>query len=91
MNWFNENKMILNREKFQAIIIKQYHANEILKIGSKEIKVASQVKRLGVDIDNKPKFEQHANCICKLAANHLNALIRLKRFLGFQEKKCPSK
>ena len=47
-----------------------------MKIGSKEIKVASQVKLLGVEIDKKLNFEQHINCICKSAANQLNALIR---------------
>ena len=43
LNWFNENKMIVNPEKFRGIIIdkrKQDHANKIFKIGSKEIKVA---------------------------------------------------
>ena len=47
LNWFNENKMIVNPRKFQAIIIdkrKQDHTNEIFKIGPKEIKVACQVK-----------------------------------------------
>ena len=77
-------------KKFRAIMIdkrKQDHTNKIFKIGSKEIKVASQVKLLGVEIDNKLNFEQHINHICKSAANQLNALIRLKRFLGFQERK----
>ena len=90
LNWFNQNKMIVNPGEFQAIIIdkrKQDHTNEISKIGSKEIKVASQVKLLGVEIDNKLNFERHINRICKSAANKLNALIRLKRFLGFQERK----
>ena len=44
LNWFKENKMIVNPGKFQAIIIdkrKQDHTNEIFKIGSKEIKVPS--------------------------------------------------
>ena len=90
LNWFNENKMIVNPGKFQAIIIDkriQDHTNEIFKIGSKEIKVAPQVKLLGVEIDSKLNFEQHINRICKSAANQLNALIRLKRFLGFLERK----
>ena len=50
MNWFNENEINVNPEKFQAIIIdkkRQDYTNEIFKIGSKEIKVASQVKPLG--------------------------------------------
>ena len=80
LNWFNENKMIVNPGKFQTIIIdkrKQDHTNEIFKIGSKEIKVASQVKRLGVQTDNKVNFEQNINHICKSASNQLNTLIRL--------------
>ena len=90
LNWFNENKMIVNPGKLQPIIIdkrKQDHTNEIFKIGSKEIKVTSQVKLLGVEIDNKLNFEQHINRICKSAANQLNAVIRLKRFSGFPERK----
>ena len=86
LNWFNENKMIVNPGKFQTIIIdkrKQDHTNEIFKIGSKEIRIAFQVKLLGVEIDNKLNFEQHINRICKSAANQLNALIRLKRFIYF--------
>ena len=82
--------MIVNLEKFQAIIIdkrKQDHANEIFKIGSKEVKVASQVKLIGEDIDNKLNFELHINHICKSAANKLNARIKLKSFLGLQERK----
>ena len=43
---------------------------------SNETKVASQVKRLGVEIDNKLNFEQLINRIRKSAANQLNAFIR---------------
>ena len=90
LNWFNENKMIINPGKLQAIIIdkrKQDHINEIFKIGSKEIKVASQIKLLGVKIDNKLYFKQHINRICKLAANQLNTLIRLRRFVNSKKEK----
>ena len=76
--------MSVNPGKFQAIIIdkrKQDHTNEVFKIGSKEIKVASQVKLLGVEIDNKLNFEQHINRICKSAA----------KVLRFPRKESPSK
>ena len=82
--------MIINPGKLQAIIIdkrKQDHINEIFKIGSKEIKVASQIKLLGVKIDNKLYFKQHINRICKLAANQLNTLIRLRRFVNSKKEK----
>ena len=47
--------------KFRAIIIdkrKQDHANEILKIGSKEIKFTSQVKLLGGKINVVLKIDE---------------------------------
>ena len=80
--------MIVNLGKIQVIIIdkrKQDHQNKIFKIGSMEIKVASQVKLLEVEI-NKLNLKQHINRICKSAANQLNGLIRLKKFLAFQER-----
>ena len=39
-----------------------------------------------VEIDNKLNFEQHINRNYKSVANLLNALIRLKCLLGFQER-----
>ena len=47
LNWFNENKMIVNPGKLQAIIKdkrKQDHINEIFKIGSKGINVVEHLK-----------------------------------------------
>ena len=80
--------MIVNLGKIQVIIIdkrKQDHQNKIFNIGSMEIKVASQVELLEVEI-NKLNLKQHINRICKSAANQLNGLIRLKKFLAFQER-----
>ena len=37
-------------------------------------------------IDEKLDFNYHISNVCRSAANQLNALIRLKRFLGFKEK-----
>ena len=83
LNWFNENKMIVNPGKFQAIIIysrKLDHATD-------QIRTASKVKRFWVEINYKLNLEQYVNWICKSAVNQLNALIILKRFLGFHERK----
>ena len=81
--------MIVTPGKLKAMIIdkrKQDHKKENFKTSFKEFRVTSQVKLLGVEIDNKLNFEQHINRICKSAANQLNELTRLKRFLGFQER-----
>ena len=82
--------MIVNFGKFQAIIIdknKKCHTNETLKIGDKIITASSSVKLLGVQIDGQLNFNLHISNICRSAANQLNALIMLKCFLAFEEKK----
>ena len=90
IKWFKDNKMIVNPGKFQAIILdkkKNNHTQEIIKIDKNVVKVKSSVKLLGVQIDSELNFNLHIANICRSAANQLNALIRLKNFLGFQEKK----
>ena len=53
----------------------------MIKIDKKAVKVKSSVKFLGVQID------ADIGNICRSAANQLNTLIRLRKFLGFEEKK----
>ena len=81
---------MVNPDKFRAIIIdkkKECNNNETLKIGDKTIKASSSVNLLGVQIDDQLNFNLYISNICRSAANQLNALIRLKRFLAFEEKK----
>ena len=90
IEWFQNNKMMVNPSKFQAFIIdkkKKCHTNETLKIRDEIIKALSSVKLLGVQIDEQLNFNLHISNICRSAANQLSALIRLKRFLDFEEKK----
>ena len=47
----------------------------------------SAVKLLGIEIDDKLNFNNYINTICRSAANQLNALIMLRRFLGIEERK----
>ena len=85
---FQSNKMIVNPGKFQGIIInikKQNHTAEYISIDQKNIK--SSVKLLGIHVDDKPIFNLHITKICRSAANQLHALIRLRMFLNFEEKK----
>ena len=87
IEWFQNKKMMVNHGKFQAIIINKktkYHTNKTLKIGDKIIKASSSVKLLGVQIDDELNFNLFISNICRSAANQLNALIRLKRFLVFE-------
>ena len=82
--------MIVNPGKFQAIILdkkKTNHTQKTIKIDNKPVKIKSSVKLLGVQIDAELNFNLHIVNICRSAANQLTALIRLRKFLGFEEQK----
>ena len=89
-DWFKKKQMIVNPHKFQVIIIdkkKGDHTNENVVIDNKQIKTVSSVELLGIQLDDKLNCSPHMRNICKSAANQLNALIRLQKFLSFKEKK----
>ena len=56
-------------------------------INDVDIKPKNSVKILGISLDNKLNFGNHISSICKSASYLLNALFRLKHFLGFKEGK----
>ena len=81
---------MVNPNKFQAILLnksKPTHVKVTMDIGNEKIESLSAVKLLGIEIDDKLNFNNHINTICRSAANQLNALIRLRRFLGIAERK----
>ena len=89
-DWFKNNKMIVNPDKFQAILLdkrKGDHTNQRIVVDNQNLKVVSSVELLGIQNDDKLNFNLHISNICRSAANRLNALIRLKRFLGFKKKR----
>ena len=75
------NKMIVNRDKFQAIVLnkKRFNLTNInFQVENQMIKSVSSIELLGIQIDDKLNFNLHISKICESAANQLNALIRLK-------------
>ena len=90
LTWFRDNKMMVNPNKFQAILLnksKPTHVKLTMDIGNEKIESLSAVKLLGIEIDDKLNFNNHINTICRSAANQLNALIRLRHFLETKERK----
>ena len=90
ISWFQSNKMIVNPGKSQGINInkkKENDAAEYISINQKNIKTSSSVKLLAVHVDNKLNFNLHITKMCRSAANQRHALIRLRIFLNFEEKK----
>ena len=82
--------MNVNSDKFQVILLDKRgsdNTNTKVKIGNEKIKSTTSVKLLGVHIDDKLNFNHHISKLCKSAGNQLNALTRLKSFLGLKERK----
>ena len=81
--------MIVNPDKFQAILLdkrKSGHTNQRIVVENQYIKVVSSVELLGIQIDDKLNLNLHLSSICRSTADQFNALIRLKRFLGFRKR-----
>ena len=90
IDWFTKNEMIINPDKFQAIILDKKKSNLTnipLTIDNQTIKSVPSVELLGVHLDDKLNFNLHISNICRSAANQLNALIRLKSYLNFNAKR----
>ena len=88
VNCFKTNKMIVNPDKFQSMIIisKKDISKSVLNINGVELTMESSVKLLGIETDNKLNFEKHICNICKKASNQLNAIFRPETFMGHKEK-----
>jgi hypothetical protein len=90
VDWLENNDMIPNPKKFQAIISAKSNSSTLtsipIKIKEKIIYSKNSVTFLGINLDNELKFDQHIAVLCKKAAKQLNALYRIKRFLTFEMK-----
>lgn len=84
INWFSDNKMQANPDKFQALAIgKRTHEKKIVfNINDVNISCEDEVKLLGVTIDYRLNFNTHISNICKKAARQLNVLKRIGKNLS---------
>ena len=73
VGWFRENEMVVNSQKFQAIILnkKEAQAAHILIINNKEIKTTNSIKLLGINVDDQLRFNEHISVLCSKAAMQL--------------------
>ena len=68
--------MIINPDKFQAIILDKKKSNLTnipWTIDSQTIKSVPSVELLGIHLDDNLNFNLHISNICRSAANQLNA------------------
>ena len=72
-DWFRNNNMIANSDKFQAIVMNKRRENKVthkLKIYNNEIETTKSVKLLDIEIDNQlSKINIQQSCVLKLPRN----------------------
>ena len=83
INWFTENLMKANPDKFQAICMgqKTHDAISSFQLNDTVITCEDNVTLLGVNIDFMLNFNDHISDICKKASQQLAVLKRIGRFL----------
>ena len=92
ISWFQNNEMIVNPEKFQAIIINPKNGTRLpskftLRFNEYEIESENSVVLLGVAIDDKLSFESHTQGLIRKAAGQLNYLISKQRCFNDEAKR----
>ena len=92
INWYENNEMIVNPDKFQAIIINRHGNHDPvnqhqLKFNEFEITSKNSVSLLGLEIDDKLSFDSHIHSLIKKSAGQLNYLISKKHCLDLEARK----
>ena len=90
IEWFRGNDMIVNPEKFQAIIFNRRPKDKntyTLNFDNKEIQTSPNVVLLGIEIDNNLTFKKHIYELVKKAGGQLNFLSRQRKFLNQDAKR----
>ena len=80
IDWFKINEMVVNPDKFQAIVITKncrMKDSYALIINNQTINSENCVKLLGIETDNTISFNKQISTICKKSSNQLNAIGRI--------------
>ena len=88
IEWFRNNKMQANSDKFQAIMLGKsgFENYKSLFLNGTEIKCEDSVKLLCVTINYLLNFDLYVSNICKKAARQINVLLRLSKSLTIETK-----
>ena len=81
LNWFSQNGMVANPDKFQTIFLGTTQSVDIM-IGNFTITSSHEVKLLGVTLDYKMTFYPYIQNICGKALAKTKALMRIRNYLS---------
>ena len=86
LKWFRIDSIVANPVKSQITFLASNIDNSKITfmIENKRVKSRSEVKLLGITIDDKLSFTTHIENLCNTASNHLRAFVRIRKFLSFE-------
>ena len=89
LNWFRINSMVANPGKFQIMFLGSNIDNSKITfmIENKRVKSRSEVKLLGITIDDKLSFTTDIENLHSTARYRLRALARIRKLLSFEPAK----
>ena len=81
LQWFTENGMVANPEKFQLMFLGLKNDQQMcLRIDDQIINQCQQVKLLGITIDSKLNFDKHIQELCGKVNRKVSAFSRLRDY-----------
>ena len=86
LNWFYANGMVANPDKFQLMFL-GLNERYKLRLNIEGVKISSteHFKLLGIEIDNKLRFNKHVETQCDKTNKKVSAFRRLKFYLAREE------
>ena len=85
-NWFKINSVKTNPDKLQFMVLEVNNIGSLnLNFVSKIIPFSSEVKLLGITIDNQIRFKKHIKDVCKKASFNLQSLRRIRTYLTVEK------
>ena len=88
-NWYSDNFLSANKEKFQAIVIRNREkdiSKICLKVDNEEIEQTTLLKLLGVNIDHQLSFSEHVKFSSVKSSQKIGVPLRLKNFIPEKAK-----
>jgi hypothetical protein len=88
MTWFEMNNMKANANKFQLMFLRRSNdpRSNCIKVGNSEILASKSINILGIEIDDKLKYNLQIDETCSQAGKQINALKRIKQYLDKESK-----
>ena len=85
--WYLQNDLLLNQDKSEVLVfgtsssLRSVAGLSTVKVAGVHLRIASDMKSLGVVLDSQLTFENHVQAVCRACNYHLWALRHIRHLL----------